>query len=162
MADCTRRGNPHALQHRLHGERVHHRRQHAHVVGGGALDAFRGARPGRGRCCRRRSRGTSACRRAPHRPRPRRCAPPFRCRCRSLRAHQGFAGNLQQNAGVFGGSLAILIRPRPTARPSASLHRRSRLSGPSRCPRPPHSARSRPPRWARQAPWTRSRPASQR
>ncbi len=44
MADCTRRGQVHALQRRLHGQRVHHGRQHAHVIGGGAVDALGGAR----------------------------------------------------------------------------------------------------------------------
>ena len=39
MADCTRVGTPALLQRRLHGQRVHHGRQHAHVVGLGAFHA---------------------------------------------------------------------------------------------------------------------------
>ena len=39
MAVCTRVGTLHGLEHALHGEGVHHRGEHAHVVGGGALHA---------------------------------------------------------------------------------------------------------------------------
>ena len=43
MADCTRQGRPAALQRGLHRQGVHHRRQHAHIIGGGPVDALGGA-----------------------------------------------------------------------------------------------------------------------
>ena len=39
MPDCTRVGTPMLSSAVLHGQRVHHGRQHAHVVGLGALHA---------------------------------------------------------------------------------------------------------------------------
>ena len=40
MADWTRQGRPTRSSAGLQGQRVHHRRQHAHIVGGGAVDAL--------------------------------------------------------------------------------------------------------------------------
>jgi hypothetical protein len=44
MADCTRVSTPAPFDGGLQRERVNHRRQHAHVVGGGVFDACGGKR----------------------------------------------------------------------------------------------------------------------
>ena len=43
MADWTREASPTRSSAGLQRQRVHHRRQHAHIVGGGAVDALGGA-----------------------------------------------------------------------------------------------------------------------
>jgi hypothetical protein len=93
------RGDLHPLQHRLHRQRVHHGREHAHVVSGGALDAFR-----------RASKAPEDVAAADNETHLRAAADGLRyigahpvdrldVDAVVLRAHQGFAGELQKYAG---------------------------------------------------------------
>ena len=162
MADCTRLATPDPLQRRLHRQGVHHGGQHAHIVGGGAVDALGGAGQCRGKCCRRRSPCRAGCRpstasftsrgdavdggdvdaESPARP-----STPRRRPSKSTRRYFGVDSTCSFAFQLVRPSLALSW---PAI---CALRRRSRFR-PSRCPRQPGSAQSLRSRPARPDPWT--------
>jgi hypothetical protein len=97
MADCTRVCNADAFQRRLHGQGVHHGRQHAHIVGGGALHALGGG----GQTAEDVSAANHQAQLITGLDRFADFAGDAVCSCHvdavGLIAHQGFTGNLQKN-----------------------------------------------------------------
>ncbi len=127
------------LQRALHRQRVNHRRQHAHVVGRGALHADRRARQAAEDVAaadhqarsRRRARGPSSISSAMR-------ATIVGIEAVVALAHQRLAGELQQDAAVFeiGLGMRLYIAARRASRPivhqrGPHLVRRSRDQAPS-------------------------------